>query len=93
MGYTIHLYPFVWGAFLGEGSKRDVFQKLFSRIERKHSEEELKIRINSRYQKTHEILDDNFKLEKCLIRMLLEGYEGEFADINREVFITRAWIG
>lgn len=92
LGYTPYLYPYVWGAFLHDGCQRDTFNKLFSRLERRNEGKELKMRVNSCYQKTLEMLDDTFEVERCLLRMVLKGYEGKFLSLDNKSFIARAWI-
>jgi len=87
--YSPLICPFIWGAFLRDYSRKEVFEALFSKIEG----DELKIRINSRYKKAIGIMGNSFEVERVMLRMMLKGYEGEYMSLDESSFVARSWVG
>jgi len=91
--YSPVLYPFVWGTVNSCGFEKEIFLKLFSRIENQNPGKELKIRANSRYLKINSIFNEAFLVERCYMRMMLKGYEGQFLSPDPDSLVVRAWMG
>jgi len=66
---------------------------LFSKVEKENQGKELKIRINSRYKKAISMIDDSFKVERSILRMMLNDYEGEYMSLNEQSFVAHSWVG
>lgn len=91
--YSPLISPFVWGAFLRDYSQKAIFDPLFSKIEKMNQGKELRIRINSRYKKAVSMTDNSFEAERSILRMMLNGYEGEYMALDEQSFIARSWVG
>lgn len=91
--YSPLINPYVWGAFLRDYSRQSIFESLFSEIEKANQGKELRIRINSRYKNAINMMRNSFEVERCILRMMLNDYEGEFMSLNEQSFIARSWVG
>ena len=91
--YSPIISPYVWGAFLKRSNQKFIFEALFSYIEKATQKRELIIRINSRYKNAVSMIDSSFKVDKCLVRMMLDGYFGEFMSLDTKSFVAHSWVG
>jgi ribosomal protein S18 acetylase RimI-like enzyme len=91
--YSPLINPFLWGALLHDHNHKDVFEALFSKIETSNQNVKLKIRINSRYTKALNMIDNSFEAERSILRMMLNGYEGEYMSLDKQSFIAYSWVG
>ncbi len=91
--YDPLINPFVWGAFLTDYVKKEMLERLFCYIEKRNPGEALRIRINTRYKKAASMIDNSFEVERCLLRMMLNGYESEYMIIDEKSIIIHSWVG
>lgn len=91
LAYTPILYPHVWGGFINHFSNQD-FMALYKKLQQKNLGESLAVRANSRYTSLYKLIGRSFNAERCLVRMLLNGYEGDFLNETEAAVVLRSWI-
>ena len=95
LAYTPLLHPYVWGGFVKDQNQdfsSHAFMALYENLSQKNAGHDLALRVNSRYTEFYKLLGGHFKVEKCLVRLLLHRHEGVFNEDNAQSVILRSWI-
>lgn len=93
LAYTLDLYPFVWGAISSTVTDPSVLNLLYSAVEKRHRNVDIKVRVNTRYKKIDWFFSLGFKVERSFLCMLLNGSEGSFQNQDTHGLVLRAWMG
>jgi GNAT superfamily N-acetyltransferase len=91
LAYSETLQPYVWGMMNPQPRDEIIMADLLSHFREKHGGGELRLLVNSRYQRMVDLLlKQGFMVYKSVNRMFLSGYEGKNLHKSRDL-VMRAW--
>lgn len=91
LAYYSIVFLHLWGAMKPTTCQKAVLRQSLQFFREINSQEEVLVEVNTRYQKLVDLfIEEHFKINKSVNRMLLKGFEGQHLNKSPD-FVMRAW--